>query len=170
MVEPEFDGLNSSNANCVVVGDASDHFSYDNVNKAFQLLMAMDNPILISMGKGRFYQDKGELVIDLGAYAAALEYATDTKAVVIGKPAEQFFVTALEALQCPSPEYAVMIGDDLTSDVGGAQRLGIRGVQVRTGKFRPGRDDCHPTIKPDAIVDNLLGAINLIIETNQLIK
>jgi len=29
-----------------------------------------------------------------------------------------------------------MIGDDIVSDVGGAQACRIRGVQVRTGKFR----------------------------------
>lgn len=30
----------------------------------------------------------------------------------------------------------VMIGDDIVSDVGGAQQCGMRGVQVRTGKWR----------------------------------
>lgn len=150
----------------MVVGDAAEHFSYDNVNNAFRVLLNLSDPILISMGKGRFYQEKGELVIDLGAYTTALEYATDTKATVIGKPAEQFFKTALEALNCTSPEDAVMIGDDLAGDVDGAQRLGMRGVLVRTGKFRSGRDDCHAIIKPDAIVDNLLAAVNLILATN----
>lgn len=29
-----------------------------------------------------------------------------------------------------------MIGDDLISDVGGAQSVGITGVQVKTGKYR----------------------------------
>ena len=29
-----------------------------------------------------------------------------------------------------------MVGDDIVSDVGGAQACGIRGVHVRTGKFR----------------------------------
>ena len=29
-----------------------------------------------------------------------------------------------------------MIGDDLVGDVGGAQSCGIRGVQVKTGKYR----------------------------------
>jgi len=29
-----------------------------------------------------------------------------------------------------------MIGDDILSDVGGAQKMGMKGVQVRTGKFR----------------------------------
>ena len=29
-----------------------------------------------------------------------------------------------------------MVGDDIVSDIGGAQACGIRGVQVRTGKYR----------------------------------
>jgi hypothetical protein len=29
-----------------------------------------------------------------------------------------------------------MIGDDIVGDVGGAQRCGLRALQVRTGKFR----------------------------------
>lgn len=29
-----------------------------------------------------------------------------------------------------------MIGDDIVSDVGGAQKCGMRGVQVKTGKWR----------------------------------
>lgn len=31
---------------------------------------------------------------------------------------------------------AVMVGDDIVSDVGGAQACGMLGIQVRTGKFR----------------------------------
>lgn len=30
----------------------------------------------------------------------------------------------------------VMVGDDIVSDVGGAQACGMRGVQVKTGKWR----------------------------------
>ena len=29
-----------------------------------------------------------------------------------------------------------MIGDDIVNDVGGAQACGIKGLQVRTGKYR----------------------------------
>jgi len=29
-----------------------------------------------------------------------------------------------------------MIGDDIVNDVGGAQRCGMRALQVRTGKYR----------------------------------
>lgn len=49
---PEFDGIEQNNPNCVVIGDAAQHFTYEAVNKAFQLLISMENPILISMGKG----------------------------------------------------------------------------------------------------------------------
>ncbi|RWS03223.1 phospholysine phosphohistidine inorganic pyrophosphate phosphatase-like protein [Dinothrombium tinctorium] len=63
-------------------------------------------------------------------------------------------------------EEAVMIGDDINSDVGGAQQCGIPGVLVRTGKFRPERDLNHPTIKPNAIVDNLLQFVQWMIKSN----
>ena len=33
-------------------------------------------------------------------------------------------------------EEVVMVGDDVVSDVGGAQKAGVRGVLVRTGKYR----------------------------------
>ena len=56
-----------------------------------------------------------------------------------------------------------MIGDDIVSDVGGAQKAGIRGVQVRTGKFRASDED-HPLVKPDMIVDNLKGLVDDILQ------
>jgi ribonucleotide monophosphatase NagD (HAD superfamily) len=47
-----------------------------------------------------------------------------------------------------------MIGDDLESDVLGAQRLGMRTVLVRTGKFRPDTVE-HSRVQPDGIVSSL---------------
>ena len=55
-----------------------------------------------------------------------------------------------------------MVGDDIVSDVGGGQAAGIRGVQVRTGKFRP-TDENHPIVKPDLIVDNLKGLVDILL-------
>lgn len=57
----------------------------------------------------------------------------------------------------------VMIGDDISSDVGAAQSAGFRGVLVRTGKYRAS-DSSHPTVKPDAIVGNLKEAVECILE------
>jgi ribonucleotide monophosphatase NagD (HAD superfamily) len=48
-----------------------------------------------------------------------------------------------------------MIGDDIESDVGGAQRCGIRGFLVRTGKFRP-EILAASSIRPDAVLDSIV--------------
>jgi ribonucleotide monophosphatase NagD (HAD superfamily) len=46
-----------------------------------------------------------------------------------------------------------MIGDDMRSDIGGAQASGIRGLLVRTGKFRP--EDLTGDIQPAAVLDSI---------------
>ena len=58
---------------------------------------------------------------------------------------------------------AVMVGDDVESDVGGALRAGLAGVLVRTGKYRPeavAASGVEPTATVDSIADvpALLGA------------
>ncbi|XP_005105048.1 phospholysine phosphohistidine inorganic pyrophosphate phosphatase [Aplysia californica] len=149
----DFEGVDCSNPNCVVLGDATEQFSYENLNKAFQCLMQLEKPILFSLGKGKYYQEKGNLVLDVGSYTAALEYATGVTAEIVGKPSPTFFGAVLQDMGATASE-TVMVGDDIVSDVGGAQACGMAGVLVRTGKFRP-RDENHPNVKPDAIVDNL---------------
>lgn len=161
---PEFNGCNTSEPNCVVIGDAAEHFTYENINYAFRTLIHMEKPRLISMGKGKYYKEAGELVLDLGPFVAGLEYACGITAEVIGKPGQQFFHSALGSLGI-SPKEAVMIGDDICSDVGGAQACGMRGVLVKTGKYRPS-DQNHPHIKPDAIVENLLEAVNTVLKVH----
>jgi ribonucleotide monophosphatase NagD (HAD superfamily) len=81
---------------------------------------------------------------------------------VVGKPAPAFFATVLAGLDVAADE-AVMVGDDVESDVGGALRAGLAGVLVRTGKYR--RDavaasGVEPTATVDSIADvpGLLGA------------
>ncbi|MGH9593145.1 MAG: HAD hydrolase-like protein [Bryobacteraceae bacterium] len=45
------------------------------------------------------------------------------------------------------------MGDDIDIDVGGAQRAGLRGALVRTGKFRPANLDS--SVKPEAVLDSI---------------
>jgi ribonucleotide monophosphatase NagD (HAD superfamily) len=47
-----------------------------------------------------------------------------------------------------------MVGDDLDSDVAGAQRYGLKTVLVRTGKFRPDELD-RSTVVPDAVISSV---------------
>eukprot|EP00095_Tigriopus_kingsejongensis_P004449 maker-scaffold168_size293125-snap-gene-0.19 protein:Tk04449 transcript:maker-scaffold168_size293125-snap-gene-0.19-mRNA-1 annotation:"phospholysine phosphohistidine inorganic pyrophosphate phosphatase" len=148
----------------VVLGDAVDEFSYQNLNKAFRVLMASKGP-LYTLGQGRYYREDGELTLDVGAFAAALEFATNTKAIVCGKPSGEFFHTALKDMGV-EPHEALMVGDDIVSDVGGAQRCGLAGVLVRTGKYQPS-DEVHPTVQPDRIVNNLGEIVDLVVASTQ---
>lgn len=160
-VLPEFASCDTAEPNCVVVGDAEEHFTFAKMNQAFQILMNSQKPILIAMGKGKFYKQAGQLQIDLGAYVAGLEYSCDVQAEICGKPAKHFFEKALNDMNV-KPDEAVMIGDDIVHDVGGSQAAGLRGVLVRTGKFRK-TDENHPKVKPDAIVDNLADGVEQIL-------
>ncbi|XP_014113209.1 PREDICTED: phospholysine phosphohistidine inorganic pyrophosphate phosphatase isoform X1 [Pseudopodoces humilis] len=159
---PEFAEIDKTNPNCVVLGDAAENFTYANLNEAFRLLIGMEKPVLISLGKGRYYKETDGLKLDVGAYMKALEYACDVQAEVVGKPAKRFFESALAELGVP-PEQAIMIGDDIVNDVGGAQQCGMRALQVRTGKYRPS-DENHPEVKPDAYVNNLAEAVDIILQ------
>jgi len=52
------------------------------------------------------------------------------------------------------PEEVAVVGDDVEADVGGGQAIGLRGVLVRTGKFRAD-DLAHSTVRPDAVIESL---------------
>ncbi|XP_044516281.1 phospholysine phosphohistidine inorganic pyrophosphate phosphatase [Gracilinanus agilis] len=134
-IRSEFSEMDTSNPNCVVIADAGEGFSYQNLNEAFRVLINLDNPVLISLGNGRYYKEADGLMLDVGPYTKALEYACDVQAEVVGKPAPEFFKAALKEMGLEAQQ-AVMIGDDIVGDVGGAQRCGLRALQVRTGKFR----------------------------------
>lgn len=49
---PEYSDIDCSNPNCVVLGDACEVFNYDNMNKAFRILINSEQPTLISLGQG----------------------------------------------------------------------------------------------------------------------
>ncbi|XP_038599897.1 phospholysine phosphohistidine inorganic pyrophosphate phosphatase [Tachyglossus aculeatus] len=160
-VRPEFDRIDRTNPNCVVIADAGEGFSYQQVNEAFRVLMSLENPVLLSLGKGRFYKGMDGLQLDVGPFMKALEYACDIHAEVVGKPTPGFFQSALRELGVEAGQ-TLMIGDDIVSDVGGAQRCGMRALQVRTGKYRP-CDERRSDVKADGYVDNLAEAADLLL-------
>ena len=135
----------------VVLGDLGDGFTAAVLNEAFRLLM--DGAELVALQHNRYWRRADGLALDVGAYAAALEYATAKQAVIVGKPAPAFFAAALADLNA-QPEAAVMVGDDIEADVGGAIDAGLRGVLVRTGKYR--RDTLENSgVTPSEIVDSI---------------
>lgn len=146
-----FDDLDALPKRYVVVGDAQHNFGYESLNRAFRTLMAGGE--LLAAAKNRYFKDDdGELSMDAGGFVSALEYAACKQARVIGKPSADFYRLACESMGA-DPEHALMIGDDIESDVGGAQRAGLRGVLVKTGKFSPQALECG--IVPDLILASI---------------
>jgi HAD superfamily hydrolase (TIGR01458 family) len=147
-------------ADVVVVGDLGEDFGYRVLNQAFRELLA--GAELVALQKNRYWRTPEGLSLDVGPFVAALEYATACDAVVVGKPAPAFFATVLAGLGARATD-AVMVGDDVESDIGGALRAGLAGVLVRTGKYRPeavAASGVEPTATVDSIADvpALLGA------------
>ena len=141
-----------SGAASVVVGDLGAAWSFSALNRAFRLLMANRLAVLVALGMTRYWRATDGLRLDAGPFVTALEHAADRRAVVLGKPAREFFEIALRTVHCAAAE-TVMLGDDIVADVGGAQRAGLRGVLVRTGKFREG--DLASGITADGLLDSI---------------
>jgi len=159
--EEDFPGLviadrsgDATDVAAIVVGDIGGAWSYTLLNTAFRLLMREPRPLLMALGMTRYWRAADGLRLDVGPFIKALEYAAGCQAVVLGKPSAEFFAIALEQMGCDAAE-TVMIGDDIQADVRAAQDIGMQGVLVRTGKFRP--QDLSGTVVPDATLDSIAG-------------
>lgn len=144
-----------SGAKSVVVGDLGDEWDYQKLNRAFRLLLNGDRlepPVLISLGMTRYFKAPGGMNLDVAPFTKALEHATGFESVVLGKPALEFFNQAAAMLEVPA-ENLIMIGDDILGDIQGAQNASMRGILVKTGKFRA--DDLDSPIKPDAVLGSI---------------
>jgi HAD superfamily hydrolase (TIGR01458 family) len=144
-------------ADAVLLGGADETeetgrvFSYMNLARAFSELEA--GAELYCLHKNRWWQTARGPMLDGGVFVAGLEYAAGVDATVLGKPSAAYFDAALEALDAV-PELTWLVSDDLETDIAGAQRLGLRTVLVRTGKFRPDHLE-RSTVVPDAVVSSI---------------
>jgi HAD superfamily hydrolase (TIGR01458 family) len=137
----------------VVVGDLGDGWTFERLNRAFRQLLG--GAVLVAIQKNRYWKTGEGLSLDAGPFVAALEYAVGTEATVVGKPSAAFFEGAARALDAPLFAVAV-VGDDIATDVAGAQTAGARGVLVKTGKYRSGdleRSDARPDLVIDSVAD-----------------
>jgi glycerol 3-phosphatase-2 len=87
-----------------------------------------------------------------GALVAAIEYATDRTARIVGKPDPQIFRTALDRL---GPGRTLVVGDRLDSDLGGAAAAGLDAAIVLTGVTSRAEAQAADDPAPVAIADDL---------------
>jgi HAD superfamily hydrolase (TIGR01458 family) len=155
----ELEGIElvGEDAEAVLVGGADETpetnlvFSYMNLARAFHELEA--GAQLYCLHKNRWWQTKHGPLLDAGAFVAGLEYAAETDAIVLGKPSTAYFEAALHALDADA-NLTWVVGDDIESDIAGAQAHGMKTVLVRTGKFRP--DAVEATrVRPEGIISSI---------------
>jgi HAD superfamily hydrolase (TIGR01458 family) len=153
------DLLVDENPEAVIVGDLVDRWSYDILNEIFRDVHSGAD--LITMQKNKFWKPDGEtLCLDAGSFIKAIEYATGKEALLIGKPSPIYFKTALKILGDENSDF-LMLGDDLETDIAGAQAIGGKGILIFTGKTKFPLTD-NSKVKPTYEAKNLLEVIKML--------
>lgn len=150
--QQEFAGLdvNEEKPEFVVMGDMGANFTYPRLNKALQAIL--NGARFIALHKQRTWRTEQGLYMDAGSFVVALEYAAEIKAEIMGKPSRAYFRMVLDDLGI-APERVAMIGDDIESDIRGAQLIGMKGWLVKSGRFR--KEDLARGIWPDQVFESI---------------
>jgi len=158
----------------VVLGDAVEQLTREALDRAFRLIRG--GAELIGMHRNKWWVTPAGITLDAGAYLAGLEYATDTRATVVGKPSREFFNLAADRLlteiasraggRRPSRGSLAMVGDDVWTDIDGARRAGLRTIFVSTGKHGDAELAAAATgargFRPDAVASSLLAVVRVL--------
>jgi len=132
----DFDGVreDKKHPEVVVMGDiGGEGYPPESLREIF--IHVMQGAKLLALHKNRFWQKPDGLHLDLGVFVTAIEYATGQQAEMLGKPTKNFFHGICHRLDVAA-EQALMVGDDIESDIGGARDAGLKTALVQTGKYR----------------------------------
>ena len=135
----------------VVVVGFDRGLSYQKLDNGLRFLRA-GAQLIGSYGGAVFMSDKGP-ALSAGPIIKALEYGSGKRATIIGKPSPRMFELALK-LAGERARRAVMIGDQIETDLLGAKKAGIHTVLVLSGvetRETIGRS----RIKPDFVVNRV---------------
>jgi HAD superfamily hydrolase (TIGR01458 family) len=124
----------------VVIGDSPEEATFDNLNRAFRLVLG--GAVLVGMHRNPWWLTPDGPTLDSGAFVAGLEFAAEVRARIVGKPSPAFFSIAVADLRRVAGRDLArrdiaMVGDDVRTDVRAAQRAGLRGIFVLSGKHGP---------------------------------
>ena len=128
----------------VVVVAGHDDFDFAELREGTQAVLS--GAEMIAAGRDRTFPAADGLWPGTGAIVAALEYATERTAAIVGKPEPQIFRTALDRL---GDGRTLVVGDRLDSDLKGAAAAGLDGAIVLTGVTS--RDQAIAARKPTPV-------------------
>ncbi len=117
----------------VIIADFQDNWDVNRLNEAFKYVIKY-NAVLLGTQGNKFYLDvNGDPVIDTGSFVHMIANAANVKPIIFGKPSTDYFFQALNRLNLP-PDDVLVVGDDIDTDIVGAQNANLRGILVKTGK------------------------------------
>ena len=143
----------AANAEVVVIGGTED-LVYDDLR--FAALSARRSGDIVATSRDPVYPQPDGLWPGTGAIVAAVEVASGRKAVSVGKPEPQLFLTALDRL---GGGRTLVVGDRLDSDIAAAKRAGLDAALVLSGGTSEAEANAAPDPKPDAVAASLAALV-----------
>ena len=141
----------------VVVG-FDRQLTYGKLDHAMRVLR--EGAVLVGSYGGAVYMSDHGPALSAGPIIKALEYASGKRAVMIGKPSPRMFKLALQRSE-EKPNRAVMVGDQLETDLLGASRAGVHTILVLTGVET--RETIRSSkLKPEMVIENVDRLLDLL--------
>jgi len=143
----------------VIMGDIYKNFNWEILDRIFKLIY-LNNAALIALHQNKYCMRDGNVSLDLGPFVKAIEYASNKKSILMGKPEKNFFDLAIKDMNIEK-DNVLMIGDDIISDIKGAKDVGVRAIQVKTGKYQ--NSDCNNKIaQPDERINSIVNLLKIL--------
>ena len=141
----------------IIMGDIYKNFNWEILDRIFKLVY-INNAALIALHQNKYCMREGQVSLDLGPFVRAVEYASNKKSILMGKPEKNFFDLVIKDMEI-SKDAVLMIGDDIISDIKGAKDFNIKAIQVKTGKFQ--KEDCSDKFtQPDLRIDSIINLLD----------
>jgi len=146
----EFD-LNTKDPEAIIIGDMGELFTFNLLNGLFNKIL--HGAKIVALHKNKYWNSGKGLILDVGAFVSALEFASGESAVVLGKPKPLLFQLAVQTWGLPF-QSIYMVGDDIDSDISGAKNVGMQSILVKTGKFHNKILEISD-VKPDFLINSI---------------
>jgi HAD superfamily hydrolase (TIGR01450 family) len=138
--------INENKPDYLVVGQDL-NFNAEKLMKAYEIVK--NGAKILATARGKVYFEGEKLRPATGVWVNTIEFITDKKAKLIGKPSNEMLET-IQLFVCSPRKQTVLIGDECDSDIMAGKILGYYTVLVRTGIDKEAKK-----VKPDLIIDSL---------------
>lgn len=151
--------LDYDNPQAIIIGDYGKNWNFETLNYIFRKVK--DGAELIAMHKKRTWKTSEEgLLLDVGPFVVAIEYATKKEATIIGKPSQHYFASALSLFNLEVNDPFIMIGDDIETDIEASKNLGAETIYVNSDKIFS--QEAIEKANPNFIVNDLNEVIEIL--------